>query len=53
MHSKENVPTVTAIVFIRDARVSVIFPSHVYGVGYTSDELTKMSLEEIVQASTA
>ena len=53
MHSKENVPTVTAIVFIRDARVSVIFPSHVYGVCYTSDEVTEMRLEEILKYSTA
>ena len=44
---------VTAIVFIRDTRVAVIWPSHVYELCYTSDELTKMSLEEILKASIA
>ena len=53
MHAKINVLVVTAIMFIRDARVAVIFPPHVYGVCFTSGELTMMSLEEILEASTA
>ena len=53
LHFKKNVLMVTAVVFIRDTRLAVIYPSHVYEVCYTSDELTKMSLEEILKASTA
>ena len=53
LHPKKNVPMVAAIVLIRDARVAVIFPSHVYAVFYTSDEVTMLSLEEILKYSAA